>query len=212
MSALQGLRGQIYPDRMYDASGTITSGGTAQLLLPKSEMRSSLLIQNTSDTNMFIEIGSARASATLTTGTVTSVSVTNAGFGYWLAPTVKFVGGAYTGFPTNGLTVTLPSDASWPSPARPAKAHCNMTGAAGSMTISSITIDDPGAGYQYPPYIVITNNPLDLWGAAVPSATVGLELVASGGNYTSNGSICTNEQISIFCASSSKAFMCKYTL
>lgn len=211
MSALQGLRGQDYRDRMFDASGTIASGGTAQLILPEAKMRSSLMIENSSDTDMVIEIGAGRASCTISSGVINAVSVTNAGFGYSLAPTVKFIGGAYPGSITTSLSLSLPADPSWPSPQHVAKAHCVMTGSAPNMTISSIVIDDGGALYQYPPYVQLTNSLLDPWGGAVPSATVGILLKANGGSYTSNGSICTTDQISVFCATTSKAYMCKYT-
>lgn len=211
MSAIQGIRGQQYIDRMYDASGTIANGGAAQLVLPIAKERSSLLIENDSDTDMLIEIGSGRATATISGGAVNAVSVSNAGFGYSLAPTVKFVGGAFPGSITSSNTYALVGDPSWPSPQNAAKAHCVMTGSAPNMTISSIVIDNPGSGYQYPPYVLLTNNTLDPWGAAIPSATVGILLKANGGSYTSNGTICTTDQISIFCASTSKAYMCKYT-
>lgn len=211
MSALPNIRGQNNRDRMFDASGTIVSGGAAQLILPEAKMRSSLLVENISDTDMFVEIGSGRATAAITTGAVSSVSVTNAGFGYSIAPTVKFVGGAYPGGLTTTLTLAKPSDASWPSPQHPARAHCVMTGSAPNMTISSIVIDDGGSGYQYPPYVELNNSLIDPWGAAVPSATVGILLKANGGSYASNGTTCTTDQVSVFCASSSKAYMCKYT-
>lgn len=211
MSALQGIRGQTYHDRLFDASGTITSGGTAQLVLPEAKMRSSLIIENISDTDMLIEIGAARATATISSGAVNAVSVSNAGMGYSLAPTVKFIGGAYPGGITTSLTLALPGDPSWPSPQHVARAHCVMTGTAPNMTIASIAIDDAGSGYQYPPYVLLTNNILDPFGAAVPSAAVGILLKAAGGSYTSNGTFCTTDQISIFCASSSKAFTCKYS-
>lgn len=211
MAALPNLRGQNNRDRLFDASGTISSGGTAQLILPEAKMRSSFFIQNISDTVMLIEIGSARATASISSGKVNSVSVSNAGFGYSVAPTVKFVGGSYPGSLTTSLTLALSSDSSWPSPQRPAKAHCVMSGSAPNMTIGSIVIDDGGSGYQYPPYVELTNNGLDPWGSAVPSATVGILLPVSGGSYTSNSSICTTDQISVFCASSSKAYTCKYT-
>lgn len=212
MSALPNIRGQNNRDRIFDASGTITSGGTAQLILPEAKMRSSLLVENISDTDMLIELGSGRARSAITTGAVSSVSVTNAGFGYSLPPTVKFVGGGYPGGLKTSLTLALPSDASWPSPQNVAKAHCVMTGSAPNMTISSIVIDNPGAGYQYPPYVELSNSLIDPWGAAVPSAAVGVLLKANGGSYTSNGTICTTDQVSVFCATTGKAYMCKYTI
>lgn len=212
MSALQGIRGQTYHERFFDASGTITTGGTAQLILSRAQMRSSLYIENLSANDMYIEFGPARATATLSSGTVNAVSVSNAGFGYSLPPTVRFIGGAYPGnILTPALTLTLPGDASWPSPPHPAKAHCVMSGSGSSKTVGSIVIDDPGAGYQYPPYVLLTNDQFDLFGCAVPSVGVGV-LLKTGGAFNFNGSVCPTEAVSVFCATTSSAFMCKYTL
>ena len=214
MAALVGIRGQNFKDRLYDASGTITTGGTAQLLLPVAQVRSSLLILNLSTSNLFLEFGSGRATASLTGGGVSSCTVTNAGFGYTQAPTIKFLGGAFgpPGNPMAAPAYTLQGLPDWTAPNNPAQAHCVMTGSAGSQTISSIVIDSPGSGYAYPPYVLITNHHNDPFGCAVPSATVGMELISSGGNYTANGSVCTTDQIGIFGTVTGQQFMCKYTL
>jgi len=214
MAALVGIRGQNFKDRLYDASGTITTGGTAQLLLPVAQVRSSLLILNLSSGNLFLEFGSGRATAALTNGTVSSCSVTNAGFGFSIAPTIKFMGGAFgpMGNPVAAPAYTLTGLPDWTCPNSPASAHCVMTGSAPNMTISSIVIDNPGSGYAYPPYVLISNHHNDPFGCAVPSATVGMELIASGGNYTANGSVCTTDQIGIFGATTGQQFMCKFTL
>lgn len=214
MAALPGIRGQIYKDRLYDASGTIATGGTAQLLLPAAQIRSSIIIENISTGNLFLEFGSGRATASLTSGSVSSCSVTNAGFGFSIVPAIKFLGGAFgpPGNPQIAPAYTLQGLPDWTCPNKPAQAHCVMTGAAGSMTISSIVIDDPGSGYAYPPYVQIMNHHNDPFGCAVPSATVGLQLIANGGSYTANGSICTTDQISIFGATTGQQFLCKYTL
>ena len=213
MSGLPNIRGQIYRDRMYDASGTITSGSTAQLVLPEAKMRSSFLFVNNSATNMYLEIGAPRATATLTNGVVTSISVTNAGFGYTVAPAVKLIGGAFPG----SATVAVPysgvmSDVSWPAPQNPASAYCVMTGAAGSKTISSIALNSGGSLYQFPPYVLLTNHDIDPFGAAAPSATSGILVAANGGSYTSNGSLCTTDQLAVFCTAANASFTCKYTI
>lgn len=212
MSKLVGSTGQYTgSEYLFDASGTIASGGTAQLLLPRAKSRSSLIIQNISDTNMLIEIGGARATAALSNGTVASCAITNAGMGFTKPPSVMFLGGGYTNQNQITPTFTLPGCPCWPSPSNPAQAHCLMTGAAGAQTVSSIVIDNPGSGYAYPPYVFLINDPSDPYGSAAPSATSGIELISSGGSYTSNGTICTTDQIAIFCATSSKAFTCKFS-
>lgn len=211
MGALVGIRGQRYTDHMFDASGTITSGGTSQLVLPVGLVRSSLLIENISDTDMYFGIGGATATSTLTSGAVSSVSVGNAGLGYSRPPLVIFLGGAFDGGRTSP-TYTVASSADYPSPSHPATAHCVMTGSAPNQTVSSISIDDGGSGYLFPPYVLLLNDPLDPFGSFNPSATAGVLLKSGGGSYTPNGSVCTTDQISVFCASSSKAFTCKYTL
>lgn len=203
---------------MYDASGTITSGGTAQLIVPEQRYgRSYFLFENISDTDMYLEIGFARATATLTSGVVSSIAVANAGFNYNTAPTVKFYGG---GDPNNAAAFT-PGIPGYPSPqgvvnskpARPARAHCVMTGSAGNLSISSIVVDDGGAGYINAPYVFLENHLSDPMGCAVPSATSGILVKgALGASYTNNGVVCTTDPIAVYCASSSKAYTFKYTL
>lgn len=214
---LPGATGQINSaEYMFDASGTITTGGTAQLVLPRARSRSSLILENISSVNILVEFGAARATATLTNGAVSAITVTNAGFGYTVAPIVEFLGGAYDNKNQITPTFTLSGLPEWPAPTAPngspAKAHCVMTGAAGAMSISSIVIDDPGKGYAYPPYIFIRNSVNDPYGCAVPSATSGVLLLANGGSYTSNGTICTTDQVAIFCATTGSAFTAKWTI
>lgn len=211
MAALVGLRGQLYTDHFFDVSGTITSGGTAQILLPVALSRSSLLIQNISDTNMFISIGAPPATAALSSGTVSTVTAGNAGAGYSRPPQVMFLGGSLSNR-ASAPTYSLAGLPDYPAPSNPASAHCVMTGTAPNQTISSIAVDNPGSGYAYPPFVFLVNDPLDPYGFSVPSATNGIELVSAGGSYTSNGSVCTTNQIAIFCASSSKAYTVKFSL
>lgn len=211
MANLVGYSGQYVTTHLFDVSGTITSGGTAQLLLPVSLMRSSLIVQNISDTAMYLTIGAPPAVASLTSGAVSSVALGNAGAGYSRPPQVVFLGGALANR-SSAPTYTPSGLPDYPSPSHPAQAHCVMSGSAGSQTISSISIDDPGSGYAYPPFVLLVNDPLDQFGYSVPTATNGILLAASGGSYTSNGSVCTTDQIAIFCATSSKAFTCKFSL
>lgn len=208
---LNGSGGQRTRTHFYDASGTITSGGTAQLIVPEARERTSWVFVNNSDTVMTLEFGAARATASLSSGTVSSLSVTNAGFGYSIAPNIEFYGGAY-GTPTQITpTSVLQGLPDFISPSNSAKARCVMSGSAPNMTVGSIVVDNPGSNYAYPPFVLLTNNHADPFGAAVPSATVGLLMVASGGSYTNNGTICVTDQISVFCSASSKSFTFKFT-
>lgn len=189
---------------LYDASGTLAGSG-AQLLLPRSPSRSLLLIQNISAHVMNLEFGAGRATATLTSGKVTSVAVTNAGFGFTKPPIVQFLGG---GNPGNSSYIGL-GLAGGMAPQKPAIGRAVLTGAAGSATISSIVVDDGGAGYITAPFVFLRNSDLDPNGCTVPSATVGILLAASGGQLLLNGTACPTDPIGII-GTSGDAFVCKW--
>ncbi len=202
-----GSQSKFHPK--YDASGTITTGGTAQLVLPQVPSRSFLLLQNNSGSDMYFEFGSARAKATLTSGVVTSVTVTNAGFNFTRPPKIIFFGGGYAdNFSYLGLNQPGgPAPDSRIIPGRPAKAHAVLTTGA----ISSIVIDDGGAGYAIAPYVFIHNDDLDPYGCALPSATSGgVFLPMSGGILQYNGTSCTTDSIAVFCTTTSEPFTCKW--
>lgn len=200
---------QIRRDFMFDASGTITTGGTAQLILPERKSTSFLQIQNLSTGPLFLEFGSARATCTITNGVVTAVTVTNGGFGFTKAPNIVFYGGGNqdafnprivnTAFIGVGLV-------DYPSPGRPAVARCNIT--AGAVT--GVTILDGGSGYVVAPQVFIANDLNDPVGAALPSATVGVLLGASGGSIFFNGTACTTDQISVLGATTGQAYSVKW--
>lgn len=211
MGALIGSRGQYHSDRFFDVSGTITSGGTPQLLLPVSLNRSSLIIQNISDTAMYLSIGAPPATCAISSGAVSSVTVGNAGFGYSMAPNVLFYGGTNSNR-NSSPTYALSGLPDYPAPSSPASAVCVMSGSAPNMTISSITVTNGGSGYAYPPFVFLQNRSLDPFGSSIPSATNGILIAASGGSYTSNGTVCTTDQISLFCATTGKAFTAKFSL
>lgn len=212
MGALPQIKNQVTTIQLFDKSSTIATGGTAQLILPISYQRSSLILQNISDTNMYVEFGGARASATLTSGAVSSIAITNSGFNYTKAPRVVFFGGGNTGNNLNNpnfLSAGLPD---YPAPANIASGHCVMTGSAGNLSVASITIDNPGSGYATAPLVYLLNDPLDPNGAATPSATSGIALLANGGSMVFNGSVCPTDQVSVVCATSTKAYTAKFTL
>jgi len=169
------------------------------------------LLQNISDTAMYFEFGSARASATLTSGGVSACTILNAGFGFTYPPIVEFVGGGNSG---NGLNLGV----GYPNqnaPSRPAKAHCVLTSdgyGAGKSKISSIVIDDPGAGYAVAPYVRLINDPNDAYGCADPSLSSGSGFVLYPGQslYEAH-SVVTTDQISVWCSATTKKFFCRYT-
>ena len=208
---LVGSHRQHAKNHIYDASGTITTGGTAQLVLPQVFSRAMLLFVNNSlSAAMYLTIGGPTATAVITSGGVSSVSLTNAGFNYSLAPSVTFYSGGAQTVPNTNFLGPIPPVPDYPAPSAPASAHCVMTGNAPNMTISSISIDNPGSGYLYPPYVFIGNNPNDPNGAAVPSVGVGMYLAPNGGNIYINGTACPTDQIAVYCATSAAPFYCKY--
>ena len=202
----------------YRADGTITTGGTAQLVLPRAYSRCMLMIMNISGTVMYMEHGPPRATATISNGTVTAATVTNAGFGYTLPPLIVFQGGfgpfvANSVWNGRGLLgspaptgLAAQGDSTNPVYNRPAQAHCVMSGGA----VSSIVIDDPGFGYVNPPEIVMYNQPNDPFGCAVPSATSGIILAATGGFYYLNHTAMWTDPVAIFGASTGLGFTVEY--
>lgn len=205
---LVGAGGQQVQHFLYDASGVVVTGGVPQLVLPKSMARSFLLLQNLSSDPMYFEIGSARAVATVSGGVVTGVSIsspagaTNAGFNFTNPPVVQFIGGGSTGN-SSYLGLGQPNGA---SPSHPAKAHAVLTGNA----VSSIVIDDPGAGYVCAPYVLIYNSDLDPNGCAVPTAAYSLLLPAQSAPLVWNGTTCPTDPIAVLAATTGDAFVCKY--
>ena len=137
MARIVGFTEQQVLTPVYRADGTIASGGTPQLILPRAAPRSSFMIQNTSASDtLYFEFGCARAKATVSNGAITAVTVTNAGFGFTYPPIVKFLGG---GNISNGRDLGL----GYPNQSAPsnfATAHCVLSGGA----VSSIVIDNPG--------------------------------------------------------------------
>lgn len=203
MARVVGFTEQANLTPVYRADGAIATGGTPQLILPRAAPRSSILIQNTSATDtLYFEFGCARARATVANGKVTAITVTNAGFGFTYAPIVRFLGG---GNATNGLDLGL----GYPNQNAPsdfAAAHCVMSGGS----ISSIVIDDPGAGYDCAPYVQLLNDPNDNYGAAVPSATSGFKL-APGVSLYQAYNVVTTDAIAVYGATTGDSWFCQYT-
>lgn len=203
---LPGSRGQQVRDFLYDMSGTITIGGTAQLILPEQPNRAHLFIQNISSGLLTIEAGGARAAATLTGNALTSIAVTNGGFGYTIPPRVHFYGGGDIAKNPTYLCPGLPGNI---MPGKVPSARALLTAGA----VSSIVIDNPGASnFTKAPLVFLQSSEQDPYGAASPSATVGIQLSAGGGSIFFNGTTLTTDAISIFGATTGQAYVCKYLI
>ena len=205
-----GEQSKFHP--LYDASGTITTGGTSQLVLPQVPSRSVLIIQNNSSSgSLWFEFGSARAKATITSGAVSAITVTNGGKGFTYPPVVRFAGGGYAGN-TAYLGLNQPGGEGPNSSivsGRPAKAHAVLTGGV----VTSIVIDDPGAGYVIAPYVYIFNSDLDPYGGADPfysSTTTGIQIAASGGSLYINGTACPTDSIYVYGATTGQQYIVKW--
>ena len=202
---------------LYDASSTITAGGTPQLVLAQSQSRSFLKLQNLSNGPLWFEFGSARATCALTSGVVTSVTITNAGFNFSKPPVVRFLGGG-TGGSGSGSLYGDSSNTSYLglnqpnglTPSNYAVGHAVMTGSVPNQSVASITIDNGGTYYQIAPYVFIFNSDLDPYGCAVPSANVGMMLAAQSPPYILNGTCCTTDPIAVFGATTGQSYLCKW--
>lgn len=206
---LIGSGNQVRQDDLYDASGSITTGGTAQLILPQSKARSYLYLQNNGPDDLWVEIGPPRATAVLTSGVVTSVTVNNAGMRFTYPPLILFEGGGPEN--GNGLDLGLGQPLGV-SPNNVATAHAVMTGSAGARSISSIAIDNGGSGYAVAPYVQIINDPKDPYGAAVPSLgnAGAFFLSATMMPLVFNGTTCPTSAISVYGAVTGTKFTVKY--
>lgn len=194
--------------RAFRADGVLAGTNTPQLILPVAPSRAMFLVMNIGAHAMFLEHGPARFTATIAAGVVTAVTVTNGGFNYTLAPALQPRGGGgnfvanatWSGFGLLGSdspTGLLPQGTtSLPRYARPAKMHAVLT----SGVVTSVVIDDGGAGYINPPEIVVKNNDRDPFGCASPfygSVNSGINLGITNGGYYINGTACWTDAISI---------------
>lgn len=212
MGTLVGAGQQQKRFPLFYADGSITTGGTPQLVLPQHQSRSLLMIQNISAGSLVFEFGSARATATITGGVVTSITVNNAGFNFSKPPVVQLLGGGKAGN-ASYLGLNQPGGAAPDSTlgvGRVAKAHCVMTGSAPNQSVSSIVVDDGGAGYVIAPYVFIFDSDLDPYGCAVPSATVGFPLTAGAAPLILNGTSCFTDSVSVFGATTAQTFVCRW--
>lgn len=168
-----GRRGQEQNDDLWTFDGSIAEGGVAQLVLPIQPRRAFLQIENTSATHdLFVGIGPATATATVTSGKIASVAVNNGGIGYTVVPQVRFLGGIVDGDYNLNPTSYAPN-----YPFKPAVAVAALSGGA----VSTITVLDGGYGYLVAPYVYLENTRPYLGGGAFePSATAGIWLEPAG--------------------------------
>lgn len=202
---LQDASNQSGGTPLFVADGTITTGGTSQRILANSISRSYLFIQNLSTAALYVEIGGARATATLTLGAVTSMTVTNGGFGYTRVPQVMFYGGGNEG----NASFVASGQFGYPVPAHPAMARAVLTGGV----VTSFVIDDPGTLYAATPTVFLQSDPLDPHGVADPhfsSSNSGYLLNPQGGNLEFNGTTCPTYAVSIWGATTGQAFTCRW--
>lgn len=193
---------------LYAADGSITTGGTPQLVLARSMARCFFYFKNTSNGPLTLETDGPRATATLTSGVVTSIAITNAGFNMTKPPLVRFLGGGlapagYNQAPNSSyLGLNQPNG---PAPSHIAAGLAVLSGNA----VASVTITDGGSGYKIAPYVQLITSDLDPYGCAVPSATVGIQ-VAAGDTIQWDNSAVPTEAISVFGATTGQTFTARW--
>ena len=208
-------------DQAFRADGSL--GNTSpKLILPRATSRSFLSLVNTGSNPVYLEHGCARATATLTNGVVTSVTVLNGGFGFVLPPQIQFKGGG--GMFPPALTASgwdgRGQIDDWPVPSganllttpatinRFAKAYPVLT----SGVVTSVVIQDGGAGYINPPEVLLINDPLDPYGCADPSLSSGSGLyVTPYGSYYLNGTFCHTDAIALYTPSGTGSYYVEYS-
>ena len=210
MAARPGFRGQTNSIHGYRFDGQIASATAPQLILPWAAPRSSFLFQNTSSATLWLEFGSARATATVTNGAVSSVTVVNGGFGFTNPPMIEILGGAAD--PVNGLFLGV-GYPGHPAPSRPARAHAVLTGGV----VTSILVDDGGAGYSNnaasAPYVFLRNERNDPYGCANPynaGSGRGYQVV-TGAQFYEAYSVVTTDPVAVWGGTVGQTFFCRIT-
>jgi hypothetical protein len=200
---LQNVSHQQVRHPLYAADGSITSGGTAQIVLPVHQSRALLKLQNTSGGPLWFEFGSARATCTLSSKAVSSsFTITNSGFNFTKPPLVKFFGGGTA----NNSSYLGNNQYGGPAPSNPATAIAVLSGGS----VSAITLTNPGANYIIAPQLVMYDDDLDPYGCATPANGVGMLLSAGSQPYILNGSSCFTDSISVWGATTGQTYLCRW--
>lgn len=202
-----GARAQQVQDYLYYADGVIAAGGTSQLVLPRAKSRSYLYFQNQAIEPMYLEIGGAKATVSISGGALNAFTIVNGGFGYVKPPTVLLLGGG----PVENVAIAsmgagLPD---WPAPSDVGTAYATV--AAGIVT--AITVEKPGAGYLRAPYVQLINNDADAYGCADPffgSAGKGY-LIGAGGSLLFEQQ-CPTDPVAVYAATTNSAYLCRYMI
>jgi hypothetical protein len=186
-----GIRDQSHLDDVVHFDGTVTTGGTAQLLLPQQPGRTFLAITNlaAADT-LFVGFGPARATPSLSGGSIASIAVTQGGVGYTVPPQVVIMGGIVAGdyVTTPGSSKSNITSQSYLGTLATAVATLS------SGAVNAINVSNPGSGYLVAPLIYLQNPwPALGGGAYAPTATAsttgtGLAIPA-GQTLTFNGAM-----------------------
>lgn len=218
---LVGSRGQVGGDLVYASTVTIGSGGGSFLVLPNQVTRSFLEISTpTSAAVGYVAMGAGEATATLTSGQVSAITVVDAGFGYAIAPKVHIQGGGnggnttYVGGKADPFAPTPGKDGlglqprAWSPSGSAATALATVSGGA----ITSIAVLDPGGGYITPPYVWIINDANDPNGCANPfrGGVATGRPVTSGSPLLYNDTNCPTSPVAVYCATSGAVFLVKW--
>lgn len=207
--------------RAFRADGSLSTTAP-KLILPRATSRSFLFFQNTGSNSIYLDHGCARATATLTNGVVTALTILNGGFGFTLPPLVQFKGGGIlpTALAASEWDGRGQID-NWPTPSgsnllvtpptqfRIAKATAVLT--AGVVT--SFLISDGGAGYTNIPEVMLSNDPSDPFGCADPSLSSGSGLLVPAptgvlpGEYVLNGTFCHTDPIAVYASAAAKYYL-----
>lgn len=183
------------PNPVYDFSGACT--GAAKLILPIWQTRTYFAFSNASSHDMLLVFGGATATASLTSGKISSISVGNAGFGYTYAPLVKFFGG---GYPPNGVGAGT-EGVGWAAIGAPSPVTNDKPAAVATLSggaVNAITIQNGGAGFVTAPLVYLENDPRDPVGAAAPSATVGMLIKSGSAPFIMSAEFCTTAQVAVY--------------
>ena len=146
---------------------------------------------------MLLVFGGATATAALTSGVITSITVGNAGFGYTYPPIVKFFGG---GYPQNGVAAGT-EGVGYAAIGAPSPITSNKPAAVATLNtgaVNAVTIQNGGSGFAVAPLVYLENDPRDPVGAAAPSATVGILIPPDTAPFVMEAGFCTNAQVAVF--------------
>lgn len=205
MILTERARSPVDNDDLLDFSGTITTGGTAQLLIPQQNGRCVFYFENISSANLTLYIGPPPVTVALTNGVVSSVTVADNGLNWKVAPLVVLEGGIYTGNrndrPGSPNTVSGNNYAG--------KTATVTANALNSGALNGFTINDGGSGYLVAPTARLVNPwPQGGGGSGTPSATAGF-LVVANGSLSFEHTFCPTSCITIFGGTTGQAFTCK---